>query len=167
MPDASHLETLYREHHRWLSNWLQKRLGCPSHAADLAQDTFVKLLHKPRHLPSTSEAKAFLTTVAKGLCIDHWRRRQIEQAWLESTSQAEDLQQLSEPDQRAIIDSLIVLDKWLAQLPPPVVKAFIGSQVQGFTYQELAGQLNVTDRTIKRYVAQAFLHCATLMDEHL
>lgn len=164
MPQSSHLETLYREHHPWLSSWLQKRLGCPTHAADLAQDTFVKLLHKPQQLNTFNDARAFLTTVAKGLCIDHWRRRQIEQAWLDANAYTEH-EPLHESEQRAIVDSLIMLDKWLSELPPLVVKAFIGSQVQGYTYCELAEQLGVSERTIKRYIAQALCHCATLLDD--
>ena len=39
---AQHAFTeIYREHHGWLHNWLWRKLGCRSGAADLAQDTFV------------------------------------------------------------------------------------------------------------------------------
>lgn len=49
-PQSLSVETLYSEHHGWLQNWLSRRLGCPSLAADLAQDTFVRLLSHPRQL---------------------------------------------------------------------------------------------------------------------
>ncbi len=35
---------LYRDHHGWLQGWLRKRLGDREHAADVAQDTFLRLL---------------------------------------------------------------------------------------------------------------------------
>ena len=35
---------LYAEHHRWLLGWLRQRLGCLHDAADLAQDTFIRVL---------------------------------------------------------------------------------------------------------------------------
>ena len=38
------LHRLYRENHGWLQGWLRKRLGDREHAADVAQDTFVRLL---------------------------------------------------------------------------------------------------------------------------
>ena len=41
---AAALHTLYSDHHHWLTGWLRRRLGCPQNAADLAQDTFVKVL---------------------------------------------------------------------------------------------------------------------------
>ncbi|WP_313062038.1 sigma factor, partial [Pseudomonas rhodesiae] len=38
------LHLLYRDHHGWLQGWLRKRLGDREHAADVAQDTFLRLL---------------------------------------------------------------------------------------------------------------------------
>ncbi|MFJ1571198.1 sigma factor [Pseudomonas sp. NPDC088322] len=39
---------LYVEHHAWLKRWLWQRMGCRSDAADLTQDTFLRLL-RPAH----------------------------------------------------------------------------------------------------------------------
>ena len=38
------LESHYRAHHGWLVHWLQRRLGNAFDAADLMQDTFLRLL---------------------------------------------------------------------------------------------------------------------------
>jgi len=38
------LHHLYQDHHGWLQGWLRKRLGDREHAADVAQDTFLRLL---------------------------------------------------------------------------------------------------------------------------
>ncbi|MFL9609593.1 sigma factor [Methylobacillus sp. Pita2] len=35
---------LYSSHHGWLYAWLRKKLGCQHIAADLAHDTFVRLM---------------------------------------------------------------------------------------------------------------------------
>ncbi|WP_416390945.1 sigma factor [Alloalcanivorax xenomutans] len=35
---------LYSDHHGWLLGWLRKKLGCSQHAADMAHDTFVRVL---------------------------------------------------------------------------------------------------------------------------
>ncbi len=39
---------LYQDHHGWLQGWLRRRLGCAENAADLAQDTFARLLASRR-----------------------------------------------------------------------------------------------------------------------
>ena len=36
-PDIA-LDRLYLDNHSWLSGWMRRRLGCPHHAADLAQE---------------------------------------------------------------------------------------------------------------------------------
>ena len=38
------LESFYRDHRSWLESWLRGRLGNAWDAADLSQDTFVKVL---------------------------------------------------------------------------------------------------------------------------
>ena len=42
--EVTPLQSLYAEHHGWLVGWLRKRLGNTDSAADLAQDTFVKVM---------------------------------------------------------------------------------------------------------------------------
>lgn len=163
MPSSA-LETLYREQQPWLRSWLQRRVGCPAQAADLAQDTFFKLLLKPREFPSSDDARAFLTTVAKGLYIDQWRRKQVEQAWLEAQAQHSLVDDVSALQQATILDALVLLDKALSQLPEDVSEAFIRSQLQGYSYAELAREMKLCERTIKRYVAKALAHCTLLIE---
>ena len=58
------MHTFYTEHHGWLSAWLRRRLGCSHSAADLAQDTFVRVLLRPQVLPTLREPRAYLSTLA-------------------------------------------------------------------------------------------------------
>jgi RNA polymerase sigma-70 factor (ECF subfamily) len=49
-------------------------------AADLAHDTFVRLLtgRTERCFTHPAEARAYLKTTAQNLCINLWRRQEIE-----------------------------------------------------------------------------------------
>ena len=78
------VETLYTSHHAWLQGWLRRRLGNACDAADLAHDAFVRLLTRPRRFDTAPQARVYLHTMANGLCVDLWRRREIEQAWLDT-----------------------------------------------------------------------------------
>jgi DNA-directed RNA polymerase specialized sigma24 family protein len=40
---ADSLDTLYKGHHSGLLGWLRRRLDCPHNAADMAQETFLRL----------------------------------------------------------------------------------------------------------------------------
>ncbi len=125
----------------------------------------MRLLKKPRSFSSDGEARSFLSTVAKGLCIDHWRRRQIEQAYLESLAQAPNLAEPSAEYRAVILETLYELDQMLSRLPAKVANAFMLSQLNGLTYREIGAQLDVSERMVKRYMAQAMLHCALIEQE--
>ena len=57
---------IYSHHHGWLMRWLRAKLQCADHAADLAHDTFVRLLTAPPENRQTlREPRAYLTTVAQ------------------------------------------------------------------------------------------------------
>jgi len=42
--DTAQLTALYQQQHRWLRSWLYRQLSCSHRAADLMQDTFMRLL---------------------------------------------------------------------------------------------------------------------------
>ena len=79
----SAVNDLYCDHHGWLNGWLRKRLGNAFDAADLTQDTFVRVI-KARSALDIREPRPYLSRIAKGLLIDLIRRRSLEQAYLEA-----------------------------------------------------------------------------------
>lgn len=153
---------LYADHHAWLVGWLRHRLGNAGDAADLAQDTFVRLLMKPasRGLNSFGEARAYLRTMANGLCVDLWRRREVEEAWLQTLASHPEALMPSPEQQVVILEALMAVADMLARLPPKVSTAFVMAQIEGLTYREIASQLAVSERMVKKYMAQAMLQCA-------
>ncbi len=109
--------------------------------------------------------RSYLATIARGLCIDHWRRRQLERAWLQTLTERPEAQQPS-PEQRAIIvETLYEVDTMLARLPKKVSEAFLLAHLHGLPYKQIAVQLGVCERMVKKYMAQALLHCAILEAE--
>ncbi|HVL01322.1 MAG TPA: sigma-70 family RNA polymerase sigma factor [Dongiaceae bacterium] len=153
------IEVLYSDHHRWLQGWLGRRLGCHHLAADLAQDTFLRLLSQPRPLDSFDNARGYLRKVADRLCIDLWRRRSVEQAWLEVLAARPEEVELSPEAHAIIVETFCELDDMLRRMPEKVATAFILSQIEGLTYKQIAAQMGVSERTIKNYMATAMLEC--------
>lgn len=89
-PAHQPIAVLYGDHHGWLVGWLRARLGCSQQAADLAQDTFVRLLLADPQKSVGSplkEPRHFLVTVAKRVMIDSFRRRALEQAYLQALAE--------------------------------------------------------------------------------
>lgn len=166
MPAANaSAQGLYVRHSNWLLGVLRRRLGSHFDAADLLHDTFVRVLGRPRSFEEATGERSYLATIARGLCIDHWRRRQLELAWLEVLAARPLACQPSTEHTALIIETLHEVDAMLARLPDKVRQAFLLAQVDGLPYREIAERLAVSERMIKKYLAQAFLHCAVLEAE--
>lgn len=162
-PDS--IDGLYRRHHGWLYQWLQRRFGHTfdhAEAADLAQDTFVRLLLKPRGFASEGDARAFLCSVARGLSIDRWRRRQIEKAWLDTLSAQPESFAPSAEHQAMLIEALYEIDRMLRRLSEKTRTVFLLAQIHGYGYREIGERLAISERMVKKYMARAMLQCALL-----
>lgn len=153
------VESIYMDHHRWLKSWLRGKLGCSEQAADLAQDTFLRMMHGKRSLQALEQPRAYLTQIAKHLLIDHWRRQEVERAWQETLSTAPE-SVVASPEERALIlEALYRIDQLLDRLKPKVREAFLLSQLDGLGYREIGEHLGVGERMVKKYMAQAMLAC--------
>jgi RNA polymerase sigma factor, sigma-70 family len=156
------MDALYRDHHGWLRSWLWRRLGDTSDAADLAHDAFIRLLSKPRRFDSFDGARAYLSVLARGLCVDLWRRRHIEQTWRDVLAAQPQAAMPSAEHQAMVIETLCEIDAMLRRLPVKAAHAFIMAQLHGMTYREIAAALKVSDRMVKKYMAKAMFHCALI-----
>jgi RNA polymerase sigma-19 factor, ECF subfamily len=152
------VEGLYNTHHNWLTGWLRRRLGCPHNAADLAQDTFVKVL-LARETPQLVEPRAFLTTIAKRVLCNHYRRQELERAYYQALSELPEALAPSEEERAIILETLVELDQLLDGLPVLVKRAFLLAQIDGLTHNEIAARLNISVATVKRHLTKAAMRC--------
>jgi RNA polymerase sigma-70 factor (ECF subfamily) len=142
-----------------LQGWLVRRLGNAWDAADLAQDTFVRVLGRP---VAGAEPRALLTHIAKGLVVDRWRRQEVERAYLESVAQLPEALVPSPEARVLILETLCRLEAMLQSLPALTRQAFLMSQLDGLTYGAIAEQLGVSLITVKRHMRTAFVACLGL-----
>ncbi|CAM3748817.1 putative RNA polymerase sigma factor FecI [Pseudomonas reidholzensis] len=159
---GSTLEDLYRANHGWMQRWLQRKLGNASDAAELAQDVFVSLLSTPRVFNDAEHARAYLGRMSRSACVDFWRRRRIEQAYLEVLAAQPEHQVPSLEHQAIILETLGQLQAMLERMPKRVAEAFCLAQLQGMKQREIAEQLGVSERSVNKYLAQAMYQCLLL-----
>ncbi|HEY0294508.1 MAG TPA: sigma-70 family RNA polymerase sigma factor [Bordetella sp.] len=152
------VHSLYAAHHSWLFGWLRHKLGCEQQAAELANDTFVRLLAS-RQAEQLREPRAYLTRVAHGLVVNHWRRLTLERTYLDALAAQPEAVSPS-PEQRMLaLEALCRLDAMLDSLGAKVREAFLLSQLDGLTYAQIAERLQVSERMVKKYMTQAMLQC--------
>ena len=162
----SAISALYSEHHSWLFGWLRRKLGCAHNAADLAQDTFARILNARESVATLREPRAFLSTTARRLIIDQSRRKKIENAYLQELAlTAQALEGFQSPEQ--ILTTLEALEQIafiLEGMHEKTRQAFVLYYLDGLTQCEIARQLSLSDRTVRKYLIQALLHCSHSLD---
>jgi RNA polymerase sigma-70 factor (ECF subfamily) len=159
---AATVQQIYLDHHGWLQGWLRQRLGCDDTAADLAQDTFVRVLRRTMQGQCVHEPRAFLGTVAHGLLVNHWRRLEIERAYLEALASHPEPHAASPEERQLVLETLYEIDAVLEKLPERARKAFLLAQLEGLTYRQIAAELDVSERMVKKYMARAMFACLML-----
>lgn len=155
------LAALYQQQRSWLQNWLRRRLDCSHSAADLAQDTFMRLLAKEQ-VPELHVPRTFLAKVAQSVLSNHYRRQKLERAYLEALAAMPQLTAPSLETQAILLETLIALDAALESLERPVREAFLWSQVDGLSHADISQRLAVSITTVKRYIVKAGALCIML-----
>jgi len=159
---AARFTDLYGNHHGWLVGWLRKKLGCPHHAADLAHDTFVRLMASRRESLG-QEPRALLTHIAKGLVIDHWRRQEVERAYLAAVGHRAEAEAPSAEAHALIVEALTRVDAMLASLPGRTREIFLLAQLDGLTLQEIAERTQTSVITVRRHIHKALVACVATL----
>ncbi|QHG65096.1 sigma-70 family RNA polymerase sigma factor [Pseudomonas putida] len=160
MPAARHdaVADLYLAHHSWVVSLLRRRLGNREQAMDLAQDTFVRLLRSELPAP-LREPRAYLSTVASRLCLQHFRRQALERAYLDSLAALEPQHQPSEENRLLVLEALDAVGQVLDGLGGRVREVFLLSQLDGLTYVQIGERLGLTVNVVQKAMLKAYRHC--------
>jgi len=157
------ITALYREHNGWLYGWLRKKLGCAHNAADLAQDTFTRIVAAyngaDHAVAQLREPRAYLTTVATRVLNNHHRRNSLEQAYAEALRQMPEAVAPAPEDRLIILETLNGIDALLDTLPHKARAVFLAAQLDGLTYNEISVTLGIAPRSVRRYMALAYERC--------
>lgn len=154
---AHSVESLYSNHHGWLQGWLRGKLNNALDAADLAHDTFVRIL-VDRNAQAIREPRSYLATVAGRVVVDHYRRKALERAYLEALEHWPQPLALSCEERAVLLETLYEIDEMLDGLGSRLKQVFILSQFEGLTYEQIARQLGMGLRTVNKYMARAVAH---------
>lgn len=159
--------SLYSDHHRWLKTWLMRKLGNECDAADLAHDTYVRLIDSQR-FPAVDEAAAsrrYLGRIANGLMVDLYRRRKIEAAYLDALAHWPEALAPSEEDRALAIAALMEVDAILHALPAKARAAFLMFKLDGMSYLAIAKELRVSVSSVEKYIAKSLQACFMAMSK--
>lgn len=164
--DADHyavVKQLFREHNRALVNFLLSRLSSEQEALDVAQEAYVKLLqlHQPG---AVGFLRGYLFRIAANLSVDRARHRFVREK--AARELFEDFAETEPLEHQAITrEEFDRVCEALNDLPAKCREAFIKHSLEGYSTPEISAQMGVDERTVRKYVTRAMLHCREKLGE--
>lgn len=167
--DGEHdLATLFVRHAKELRAYVAGHVRCTHTAADLVQDTFVRVAQQPTAAESNS--RAYLYRVAHNLAIDHYRMRERRQT---IPTAHEDLVEIVDeaplPERAAEGGQhVLILQHALAALPSLTQEIFRLNRIEGQTYQAIARRLRISESSVQKHLSralQAAMSCLRRLEE--
>lgn len=160
-----------RRHTRRVYNLCYRFTGNAAAAEDLSQDVFLRVYRTlGSYQPQYGAFATWLTSVARNLLVDHYRRTRRDRL----TDSIEDaMPQLEEkhsmtraPDRLAEGAELSAqLQRGLARLSPELREAVILRDLQGLEYNEIRTVLQVPEGTVKSRINRGRIELARIMGE--
>jgi RNA polymerase sigma-70 factor (ECF subfamily) len=179
--DLSAIETLILRYQDRIYNTILKICGNPDDAAELTQDTFVKIIEKIGEFEYRSSFYTWAFSIAVNLTISHCRRKQkVRFSSIDQTGQEDDFnasaamrdffRDESSPDpaalsQNAELCSLVI--KMLNQLSDEHRIILVLRDIEGMDYARIAQTLNIGLGTVKSRLARARGNLRKLLEPSL
>ncbi len=152
-----------------LRNFIRKRVTDQGEAEDILQDVFYELIEAYRLMKPIEQVTAWMFKVARNRITDLFRRKKRVEPQTQPATRTEDGQELQwedllpSPDagpESAYTRSVLLeeLDAALGELPEEQRDAFIGHELLGYSFKELAAQTGVSVNTLLSRKHYAVLH---------
>jgi RNA polymerase sigma factor (sigma-70 family) len=151
---------LWQSYSGELTKFLTQKLRSREVAADLVQETYVRVLR----LGSSTiieQPRAFLYRIASNLAVDYLRRSSRQADLITDAESAPDVPSAAPGIDRRIEDrqTLARLEEALGELSPKCRRALLGNRLDGLSHVEIAQELGVSESMVAKYIAQALRHC--------
>jgi len=174
--DAAAWEEIVQTYNRRIYNICYRFAGSGDDAEDLTQEVFIKMYRTlPSYDPSKGAFITWITTIARNLLVDHFRKTKQERMTDSidaAPSEHEDAQPLSEQiqDQSAPPDAHVrsrevgeAVHAALGKLSPELREAVILRDLQDMDYREIATVLKVPEGTVKSRINRGRAELARLL----
>ncbi len=150
------VETLFKQYFNPLYNFVNSKIRNSEDAKEVVQDVFVKLWNSKDKIDLNSPTiKSYLYTMARNTMIDAIRKKKDQSdVDIDNLDTGHLITDESEKLDPYIIRTEIV--EALEVLKPKTREIFKLNKLQGYTYDEIAGHLEISVRTVEDNMSRAY-----------
>lgn len=152
--------SLFQQYYGELLRFVTAKLGCRDQAADVVQDTFLRV-RAVNDLAGIAQPRAFLYKTALNLMVDLFRRQRVRAEQSTGLDLAEHLQSTAPRQDDAVEakERVQLLYAAIAELPPRCRQVFLLHKFMDLSHAEIAGRLGISKNMVEKHVMKAMTHC--------
>lgn len=153
------IKGLFQMHAKALQSFLLRKSRDPQLAADLTQESFLRLAEQRGGEP-IDNSLGYLYRTASNLLIDHQRQQLRRKTDLVSEDVLAEVASSSSSleDITAARQSVERLQQAIAELPPRTQEIFRLNRIEGLTHAQVACELGISDSSVQKHLARALAH---------
>lgn len=151
--DVMAFDAIYNKYHQAIYRNIYKFTKDDDVSQDIMQDIFIVLWEKRMEIKPDKSLSGWLFVLSFNRSISYLRRKLRETSVISAITFDE-----AEPDVdciKVIDDQYDLLHEAIDQLSPQKKKVFTLCKLEGKTYEEAAGTLNLSKHTVKEYLGHA------------
>lgn len=163
--ETEFVRELFGLHKLALYRYLKRLLASRDDAQEILQETYLRLLRQPNFEPLRRNARAYLFQTATNLARDVFRQRAAKGITAEmemfSASGLDSPDWSSWPEHASegeMVGRIVVAS--LEELQPRVRAALLLNRFRDLTHEQIAVRMNVSKRTVERYIKEGLAHVA-------
>lgn len=153
------LKGLFQKHAKTLHSFLLRKSRDPQLAADLTQESFLRLAEQSGG-ERIDNSPAYLYRTASNLLIDHQRQQIRRRTDLLGNDLLHEIEAegSSLDDITAARQRIERLQEAVAELPARTQEIFRLNRIEGLTHAQVARQLEISDSSVQKHLARALAH---------
>ena len=158
-------EVFFRENFPPVYAFMKRYTGDDELAADLAQETFIRVYERRDEIVSVDYGRAFLYTIARHLYWNHCKHQRAKENYFTQLDEnnVDDYDFLQEVTRQETMRMLYVS---IDQLPPQTRNVIL-LNLEGKTNPEVAEELGITVNTVKTHITRALKFLRDELQEDL
>ena len=124
-------------------------------AEDIVQEVYVKLWGMRNELKSYNSIEALAVRITRNLCLDHLRRRKVNQNAMKAEQMKEEMHSVSPAEQLEKKEEAEMIHTLIAALPEPQRSLVHLRHLEGKEYEEISEMVNMNVNAIRVSISRA------------
>jgi len=155
--DASAFECLFKLYYPRLTLFANRFLNDVATSEEIVSDIFAMLWERGHEINFTCTVSAYLFKAVQNRCLNHIKHQNIENLYVSYLQRNKLMDEVVYAAESRYLEKEMTqqIDQAIASLPEKCREIFMMSRFRHMKYNEIAGELNLSPKTVERQIGIA------------